>query len=831
MIKRHNRRMTALSMAIGIALLAGCNTKATTQTTSSKEGSTEIQLLSTTVEGQTSNIEVAYQAEDYYTDWNIEEVTKITLNGSEISAEGTGAEVEGSTVTITSGGTYVIGGKLNDGQIVVDSQDKEVVRLILNGAEITSSNSSPIYVKKAKKAVVSLEAGTTNKLSDSTNYKEVVRLILNGAEITSSNSSPIYVKKAKKAVVSLEAGTTNKLSDSTNYVLEEGLILNGAEITSSNSSPIYVKKAKKAVVSLEAGTTNKLSDSTNYVLEEGMDEPDAALFSKDDLTINGTGSLIIEANYNQAIASKDELKIMEGTIEVTSVGSGIKGKDMVAIKGGNITIKATKDGIKSTNATDSSKGFVYIEDGNFNIVAGNDGIQAETDIKVLGIKATKDGIKSTNATDSSKGFVYIEDGNFNIVAGNDGIQAETDIKVLGGSFNLNTGGGSSNGEIHVEELGGKGAEGMIRPENEGMTPPMKQGTAKPENEEVTSSVVQSNETSDNSEGATGETSDSFKGIKASGRISIDGGNFKIDSADDSIHSNTEIMINGGEFTILSGDDAIHADAVLVINGGNIHIDKSYEGLEANEITIAGGKTYVVASDDGVNAADGNSTETMGRSPVNSSSTSKLTISGGYLNIEANGDGMDANGSIYMTGGTVIVNGTVSGGNGALDYDNQFEISGGILVATGSSHMLQSPSSTSTQKSIVMTFTDYQEANSTVVLLDEEEELILSFMPSKKYQSIIISSSLLEEGKTYSLSYGGSVSGTAVDGLYEVGDYSGGTKVTDFTISDSTTYLSESGVTTGGNGMGQGRGMRPNDGQGGKRNREVTLSDTQIDVTI
>ncbi len=398
MIKRHNRRMTALSMAIGIALLAGCNTKATTQTTSSKEGSTEIQLLSTTVEGQTSNIEVAYQAEDYYTDWNIEEVTKITLNGSEISAEGTGAEVEGSTVTITSGGTYVIGGKLNDGQIVVDSQDKEVVRLILNGAEITSSN----------------------------------------------------------------------------------------------SSPIYVKKAKKAVVSLEAGTTNKLSDSTNYVLEEGMDEPDATLFSKDDLTINGTGSLIIEANYNQAIASKDELKIMEGTIEVTSVGSGIKGKDMVAIKGGNIAIKATKDGIKSTNATDSSKGFVYIEDGNFNIVAGNDGIQAETD-----------------------------------------------IKVLGGGFNLNTGGGSSDGEIHVEELGGKGAEGMIRPENEGMTPPMNQGTAKLENEEVTSSIVQSNETSDNSEGATGETSDSFKGIKASGRISIDGGNFKIDSADDSINSNTE----------------------------------------------------------------------------------------------------------------------------------------------------------------------------------------------------------------------------------------------------------------------------------------------------
>ena len=730
MIKRYNKRMTALSMAVGIALLAGCNVKATTQTASSQGGSSEVQLLSTTVEGQVSNIEVAYQAEDYYTDWNIEEVTQITLNGSELSTKGTGVEVEGSTVTITNGGTYVIAGKLNDGQIIVDSQDKEVVRLILNGVEITSSN----------------------------------------------------------------------------------------------SSPIYIKNAKKAVISLETGTTNKLSDSTSYVLEEDADEPDATLFSKDDLTINGTGSLIIEANYNHGIASKDELKIMEGAIEVTSVGSGIKGKDMVAIKGGDITIKATKDGIKSTNTTDSSKGFVYIEDGNFNIVAGNDGIQAETD-----------------------------------------------IKVLGGNFNLNTGGGNSNGESHVEELAGKGAggmtppkgeglvrpenegmippegegiirpqnegmtppanEGTIKPENEGMTPPMSQGTTKPQNEEVTSSVIQSNETSVNSEGVTEETSDSFKGIKASGRISIDGGNFKIDSADDSIHSNTEIMINDGEFTILSGDDAIHADAVLVINGGKINIDKSYEGLEANEITIAGGNTYVVASDDGVNATDGSSTETIGGPAVNSSSTSKLTISGGYLNVEANGDGIDANGSIHMTGGTVIVNGTVSGGDGALDYDNQFEISGGILVATGSSRMLQSPSSTSTQKTVIMTFTDYQEANSTVALLDEGGEVILSFMPNKKYQSIIISSPLIEEGKTYSLSYGGSVSGTAVDGLYEVGDYSGGTKVTDFTISDSITYLSESGVTTGGNGMGQGRGMRPNDGQGGKRNRGVPSSDTQIDGII
>ena len=764
MIKKNNMRMTIMSVAIGLALLTGCSTTNTSSTNGSSVTST-VEGITLNAVTSSSDIQVEYAEDDYYTDWKNESVTTVTLNGSTISVDGTGAQVQDSTLTITSGGTYVISGQLTDGQIIVDSADKQTVRLVLNGAEINCSN----------------------------------------------------------------------------------------------SSAIYVKQAEKAVLSLEEGTTNSVSDTPNYVIEEGSDEPDATIFSKDDLTINGAGALTITANYNNGITSKDDLKIMEGTMNISAVGDAIKGKDMVAIKDGNITIDATEDGIKSTNSTDAGKGFVYIEGGKIDITAGNDGIQAETD-----------------------------------------------IKILGGDFKLNTGGGSSNGASHAEGFGGGfrgqagGAEGgmgtkpadegmtrpedagktkpadegMTRPEDagttapedagktkpadEGMTRPADEGTTVPENAGMTKpenegEVAQENVISSNNivqtPGTTGEVntsentissasdattedtaSDSYKGIKATNAINIEGGTFDINSADDAIHSNNSIAIQNGDFVIETGDDGIHADTLLAIGGGTININKSYEGLESAEINIAGGTIYVTASDDAVNASDGSTEVAAGGRPGEVSGTAQINISGGYLCIDANGDGIDSNGSVTMTGGTVIVNGPTNGGNGALDYDGTFDISGGTLVAVGSAQMAQTPSSTSSQKTVAMTFTSNQEANSIVNLQDEAGNTILSFAPSKSYQSVIISSPLLEEGKTYSFSYGGSMSGDAIDGLYEAGTYTGGTKVTDFTISDSITYLSETGVTTGGNGFGQGGGMHQGGGQRGKVDRNATTDATTNENT-
>lgn len=184
-----------------------------------------------------------------------------------------------------------------------------------------------------------------------------------------------------------EAGTyvlSGTLSDGRIIVDEQAkgtvrLVLNGAHLTDSDNAPVYIKEAGKVVITLQEGTDNSVTDGAAYVFGDGAeDEPSAAVFSKADLTVNGTGKLTVTGNYNDGITGKDDLKIMSGTIEVQAADDGIVGKDLVAIQDGSITIHAEGDGIKSTNDKDAAKGFIAIAAGTFDITAGNDGIQAET---------------------------------------------------------------------------------------------------------------------------------------------------------------------------------------------------------------------------------------------------------------------------------------------------------------------------------------------------------------------------------------------------------------------------------------------------------------------
>jgi hypothetical protein len=153
------------------------------------------------------------------------------------------------------------------------------------------------------------------------------------------------------------------------------IILNGASIASSTSAPIYVKGADKTVIILADGTENYLRGGDSYVFEDPeSNEPNGAIFSEDDLTITGSGSLTVEANYNHGIVSRDDLKITGGTVTVTAAGDGIRGKDSTTVKGGSITVSAGADGLKSTNADDPDRGFVTIEGGILEVSAGLDGI-------------------------------------------------------------------------------------------------------------------------------------------------------------------------------------------------------------------------------------------------------------------------------------------------------------------------------------------------------------------------------------------------------------------------------------------------------------------------
>lgn len=508
------------------------------------------------------------------------------------------------------------------------------------------------------------------------------------------------------------------------------IILDDANITSTSSAPIYVKQADKVLLTLAQDSINSIQDSANYVLDDIAEgEPNATIFSKDDLTINGSGTLEVNANYNNAIQSKDDLKIVSGTLYITAIDDGLVGKDLLAIKDGNITIQSESNAMKTTN-------------------------EEETD----------------------KGNLAIEGGTINITALTDGIQAANELYIYNGEFTITTGGGSTNSSKTTTM-------------NNGM--PWGEWSASEE-----------------------EDSTSAKGLKSTNNMQIENGTFILDTSDDALHTNGTMTINQGTFTILSGDDGMHADTSLTINGATIDIQQSYEGIESGELIFNGGNIHVISSDDGINAAGGNDgSSTDGRAGQNNFSadaSKQITINDGYLYIDASGDGIDSNGTVTMTGGTVIVNGPMDGANGALDFDGSFTITGGYLIAAGSSGMTLSPTEITNGNVVNINFTSA--LSSLIHIQDRDGNNIMTFQPAKSVQSLVLYTSHLVNGNSYDVYTDGTVTGTNTDGYYEDGSYRDGTLYESFTISSTTTTIGTSqgmmGSGPGGNMQGKGGGEMP-----------------------
>ncbi|MBN2313962.1 MAG: carbohydrate-binding domain-containing protein [Sedimentisphaerales bacterium] len=551
--------------------------------------------------------------EDY--SWDDSEVIDIALNGTSITADTDGATVDGNELTITSAGTYRLTGILEDGRIIVDSNDKDIVRLILNGVDINCST----------------------------------------------------------------------------------------------NAPIFVKKAEKTVIALAEDTENYLTDAAPYVYDDELDnEPNAAVFSKDDLTIFGDGALTVYGNYNDGISCKDGLIIASGTINVTAVDDGIRGKDYLVIYDGTITLYTRGDGLKSDNDKDGDKGYIYIEDGVVKISAAGDAIEAQTD-----------------------------------------------VLIAGGELSLTSGGGSK------QVLRG---------------------------------------------------SVSAKGIKAGIDVVIDDGTLTISSADDAIHSNGSVCISGGTLDLASGDDGIHSDGSVSISGGTLNlaagdngiksevsitistaavsISKSSEGIESPLITIDSGNVSLVATDDGFNATYGVDSE--------ANDGSCLCIYGGYIVVSTtNGDGLDSNGNIEITAGTIIVHGPQAQMEVGMDCNGTCNVTGGFLVISGTnSDMTEAPSTSSSQCSIKFMSNSQMSTSTLFHLEDAGGNNIVTFQPVHSYYSIIFSSPEIQQGSTYSIYTGGTSTGTVTDGLYLDGVYTPGTQSALFTVSGTVTNVGSSGTNPG-----------------------------------
>lgn len=508
-----------------------------------------------------------------------------------------------------------------------------------NGAYITTA------VSENQKNIELTDSNVDTNFTDrdkSSEYDEssAVKITLNGSSAVVSGSE---VNISGSTVTITSAGTyiiSGSLSDGQIVIAASDsdkvqLVLNNAEINCNTSAAVYVKSADKVFVTLPAGTTNSLGGGTEYVQTDD-NTVDGVIFSKSDLTLNGTGTLKIDADYRHGIVTKDTLCITGGTYVIDAVKTCLAGKDGIKILDGSFTLTAGSKGLNSGNDDDAREGSIYIA----------------------------------------------------------------------------------------------------------------------------------------------------------------GGTFTIKSEDDSIHADGSCIIAGGTYTIAAGDDGIHANYDTIITDGSITITDSYEGIEGRRITVSGGTINLTASDDGINAATGGSSDEQrmpggqkgefggfGRqkgadvqsqdgqqsqemqmpqdgqqpqemqAPASRSASDDdvyIKITGGTITVNAGGDGIDSNGNLYITGGTVYVAGPTSNGDGALDYEEEASITGGTLIAAGSSGMAQGMGSNSTQCSMLVNLSETIAAGSVISLKDSSGNVLISWTSPKQFSSVVISTAELAQGSTYAL---------------------------------------------------------------------------------
>lgn len=253
-------------------------------------------------------------------------------------------------------------------------------------------------------------------------------------------------------------------------------------------------------------------------------------------------------------------------------------------------------------------------------------------------------------------------------------------------------------------------------------------------------------------------------------VRIADGTFNLSCDEDGIHAGNDdqqdgyVYIEGGDINISVGDDALHAEGLLIITGGDIDVSKSCEGVEGYKILVTGGDIDVISSDDGFNAAGGSSGSGdnhdgfgdgpgMGGVDMDADNDAYILITGGRININANGDGIDSNGCIGITGGSVYVLGPSDNGNGAMDYGICAAITGGEIVAVGGSGMAQGFGDESTQCSALVNFDEWVDAGETITLTDSDGKEVFSYKVDKKFNSVVISTSDMKQGDNYTLTVG------------------------------------------------------------------------------
>ena len=641
---------------------------------------------------------------------------------------------------------------------------------------LDDNDTAEAAVGQSLSAIQSGEAGVTTDEDDLCDNYDAF-----DAEITLEDGST-KVKGNTKAVsvkdncITISAGGTYRLSGrlTKGQVLVTGsekvkLYLDGVEITSPSGPALVCTNEKRTILSLAKGSQNILKDSADNADTEinGCNVSACALFAQDKLTINGSGSLTVTGSSVDGIVCKDDLKLVNGTITVEAAQDGVKGKDCVAMFGADLNVTAGNDGIKSTESNDDTKGFLQLEQGSATVQAGGDCLQAETlvwiadgtyhltssgtavntetgevnsskgihcggDVEIAGgkltIDAAEDGVNCT-------GSLELQAGEVDVTSAEDGIQADGDLTVSGGAVTITTTGtvaASAQDDFQPNNFGGGnfGGNGNTPPDNADH----RQNAAASDASAIPAAAMQTTADPSTDAGAsaaaattTAAEDATSKGIKCGGDLTMSGGSCTIDSTDHAVHAAGTASFSGTTLEITSDNKGISSHGDLEISGGDITIHSCTEGVESKvKMTISGGNVRILdASDDGLN-----------------------------------------------TGGTLLVCGPTSGGDGSLDADGNMTYTGGTLLALSSKGMMEYP------ESGCLIATNCNAAAGEQISIVDKNGTVLATLQSPKAVSDVIYGIGDSDSADYTIVTGGTYDGTLnEDGYGEGGSVSGGTEVT------------------------------------------------------
>lgn len=684
-------------------------------------------------------------------------------------------------------------------------QSNYTITIIYDGEKVTVNN--PLYYEG-----VSVKVENSQVTVYSTTEVKDIQYVLKGS--TSNGSFKIYSEK------------------------RFSLILNGIEMTHPDGPAMNIQAKNKVSVTLADGTNNILTDGAIYaasITNEAGEAEDqkAAFFSEGKLIFDGSGSLTINSHGSEqhALSSDDYIEITSGSLTVTSAEKdGLHGKDGIIVSGGTLKINSTGDGL------DGDEGAVLISGGQTTIVCPSEsakGIGCDSTLNMTGgtVDITMSGNQSKGLkcdqmiTLSGGELIIRSSGGVALESSGSGYDPKYSTAIKCDSLIVLSG---TNIAITLSGIAGKGissdnsiqmSQGTINIVSTGKGATYKNPTGTTDSYTsacITSDVnivITGGSLTTNSSGSGG------KGISCDGNLTIGdsnhspivnvttsgskitvsssgstgggtrpggGGGQTTGNYDEAkaIKCNGDVNILNGIITISSADDGIKSNKSITISQAEVTLKNAIEGMESPKITLQSGTISISASDDGFNATSGNGGE--------SNDGSLLQINGGTIYVSTTtGDGLDSNGSIAMTAGTVIVNGPSSSPEVGMDYNGTFNISGGLLAVSGpnSGNMIQATSTTSSQYSVKITSSTTLSSSTIIHVQDDSGNNLLTFKPARNYYYIIFSSPDLKTGTNYSIYTGGSSTGTATNGYYSNGTYSGGTLKKSFTLSGKVTAVS------------------------------------------